>query len=174
MTFVIRLNVSGCSFVVLSVCAAFLQGHAETPLYRFSLSDGTPVTAQTKSKLYRHPMSNEPQGFISTHLLQRSETESTRSIQTQQTMSFTVLTKKHFQCIYVRHSCHMNSWSSNWSSFYILTDILVAFILSIYTLRAFVVGVTVFSRLLHFFKPCACFPSPSTQGTKRVPHSSGW
>ncbi|XP_051913041.1 nuclear receptor coactivator 3-like [Hippocampus zosterae] len=50
---------------------AFLQGHAETPLYRFSLSDGTPVTAQTKSKLYRHPMSNEPQGFISTHLLQR-------------------------------------------------------------------------------------------------------
>uniref|UniRef100_A0A672JHZ2 Nuclear receptor coactivator 3 n=1 Tax=Salarias fasciatus TaxID=181472 RepID=A0A672JHZ2_SALFA len=53
---------------------AFLQGHAETPLYRFSLSDGTPVTAQTKSKLYRHPMSNEPQGFISTHLLQRSGT----------------------------------------------------------------------------------------------------
>lgn len=51
--------------------SAFLQGHAETPLYRFSLSDGTPVTAQTKSKLYRHPMSNEPQGFISTHLLQR-------------------------------------------------------------------------------------------------------
>lgn len=65
------------SFV--SVCAAFLQGHAETPLYRFSLSDGTPVTAQTKSKLYRHPMSNEPQGFISTHLLQRSETEHTNT-----------------------------------------------------------------------------------------------
>ncbi|CAB1329384.1 unnamed protein product [Coregonus sp. 'balchen'] len=52
---------------------AFLQGHAETPLYHFSLSDGTPVTAQTKSKLYRHPMSNEPQGFISTHLLQREQ-----------------------------------------------------------------------------------------------------
>ncbi|XP_062871408.1 nuclear receptor coactivator 3-like [Trichomycterus rosablanca] len=50
---------------------AYLHGHAETPVYRFSLSDGTPVTAQTKSKLYRHPMSNEPQGFISTHLLQR-------------------------------------------------------------------------------------------------------
>ncbi|TUA03491.1 Nuclear receptor coactivator 3 [Bagarius yarrelli] len=50
---------------------AFLHGHAETPVYRFSLSDGTPVTAQTKSKLYRHPMTNEPQGFISTHLLQR-------------------------------------------------------------------------------------------------------
>ncbi|XP_023693852.1 nuclear receptor coactivator 3 isoform X2 [Paramormyrops kingsleyae] len=52
---------------------AFLQGHAETPLYRFSLSDGTPVTAQTKSKLYRHPMTNEPQGFLSTHLLQREQ-----------------------------------------------------------------------------------------------------
>uniref|UniRef100_A0A8C8GLF7 Nuclear receptor coactivator 3 n=1 Tax=Oncorhynchus tshawytscha TaxID=74940 RepID=A0A8C8GLF7_ONCTS len=60
---------------------AFLQGHAETPLYRFSLSDGTPVTAQTKSKLYRHPMSNEPQGFISTHLLQR-EQNGYRSAQT--------------------------------------------------------------------------------------------
>uniref|UniRef100_W5M8Q6 Nuclear receptor coactivator n=1 Tax=Lepisosteus oculatus TaxID=7918 RepID=W5M8Q6_LEPOC len=52
---------------------AFMQGHAETPLYRFSLSDGTPVTAQTKSKLYRNPMTNEPQGFISTHLLQREQ-----------------------------------------------------------------------------------------------------
>ncbi|XP_053338787.1 nuclear receptor coactivator 3-like isoform X2 [Clarias gariepinus] len=50
---------------------AFIHGHAETPVYRFSLSDGTPVTAQTKSKLYRNPMTNEPQGFISTHLLQR-------------------------------------------------------------------------------------------------------
>ncbi|XP_076875146.1 nuclear receptor coactivator 3-like isoform X2 [Brachyhypopomus gauderio] len=50
---------------------AFLQGHAETPMYRFSLSDGTPVTAQTKSKLYRNPLTNEPQGFVSTHLLQR-------------------------------------------------------------------------------------------------------
>lgn len=59
-------------FPLVRLHAAFLQGHAETPLYRFSMSDGTPVTAQTKSKLYRHPMSNEPQGFISTHLLQRS------------------------------------------------------------------------------------------------------
>uniref|UniRef100_A0A4W4H343 Nuclear receptor coactivator 3 n=1 Tax=Electrophorus electricus TaxID=8005 RepID=A0A4W4H343_ELEEL len=39
------------------------NGHAETPVYRFSLSDGTPVTAQTKSKLYRNPLTNEPQGF---------------------------------------------------------------------------------------------------------------
>ena len=48
-----------------------MQGHAETPLYRFSLSDGTPVTAQTKSKLWRNHVTNEPQGFVSTHLLQR-------------------------------------------------------------------------------------------------------
>ncbi|XP_041112633.1 nuclear receptor coactivator 3-like isoform X2 [Polyodon spathula] len=52
---------------------AFMQGHAETPLYRFSLSDGTPVTAQTKSKLYRNHMTNEPQCFISNHLLQRDQ-----------------------------------------------------------------------------------------------------
>lgn len=67
-----RFGVVNSPFVCLYT--AFLQGHAETPLYRFSMSDGTPVTAQTKSKLYRHPMSNEPQGFISTHLLQRSGT----------------------------------------------------------------------------------------------------
>lgn len=58
-------------FLSLSHFSAYLHGHAETPVYRFSLSDGTPVTAQTKSKLYRNPMTNEPQGFISTHLLQR-------------------------------------------------------------------------------------------------------
>ncbi|KAM9785369.1 nuclear receptor coactivator 3-like [Neosynchiropus ocellatus] len=68
---------------------AFLHGHAETPLYRFSLSDGTPVTAQTKSKLYRHPMSNEPQGFISTHLLQR-EPNGYRSSQGGSMMSNTM------------------------------------------------------------------------------------
>uniref|UniRef100_A0A3B4BJ91 Uncharacterized protein n=1 Tax=Periophthalmus magnuspinnatus TaxID=409849 RepID=A0A3B4BJ91_9GOBI len=47
-----------------------LNGHAETPLYRFSLSDGTPVTAQTRSDLCRNPNSNEPPTFLSTHLLQ--------------------------------------------------------------------------------------------------------
>lgn len=86
--------------MVFSVCAAFLQGHAETPLYRFSLSDGTPVTAQTKSKLYRHPMSNEPQGFISTHLLQRSGAENahvTLYSCTAKYVSFTALTRKPFQ-----------------------------------------------------------------------------
>lgn len=52
---------------------ALLNGHAETPLYRFSLSDGTPVTAQTRSDLCRNPGSNEPPTFLSTHLLQREQ-----------------------------------------------------------------------------------------------------
>ncbi|XP_022055608.1 nuclear receptor coactivator 3 isoform X1 [Acanthochromis polyacanthus] len=50
---------------------AFHNGHAETPLYRFSLADGTPVTAQTRSDLCRNPNTNEPHSFLSTHLLQR-------------------------------------------------------------------------------------------------------
>lgn len=52
---------------------ALLNGHAETPLYRFSLSDGTPVTAQTRSDLCRNPNSSEPPTFLSTHLLQREQ-----------------------------------------------------------------------------------------------------
>nr|XP_020448606.1 nuclear receptor coactivator 3-like isoform X2 [Monopterus albus] len=52
---------------------AFHNGHAETPLYRFSLSDGTLVTAQTRSDLCRNPNTNEPQSFLSTHLLQREQ-----------------------------------------------------------------------------------------------------
>ncbi|XP_019734986.1 nuclear receptor coactivator 3 isoform X2 [Hippocampus comes] len=52
---------------------AFHNGHAETPLYRFSLADGTPVTAQTRSDLCRNPNSNEPLSFRSTHLLQREQ-----------------------------------------------------------------------------------------------------
>lgn len=51
--------------------AAYTQGHAETPLYRFSLADGTIVTAQTKSKLFRNPVTNDRHGFVSTHFLQR-------------------------------------------------------------------------------------------------------
>lgn len=107
MTFVIKCFVV-LMCLLLSACAAFLQGHAETPLYRFSLSDGTPVTAQTKSKLYRHPMSNEPQGFISTHLLQRSEKLKIPTLlsDTAKHVSFTVLTKKHFQHIYARQPRH--------------------------------------------------------------------
>uniref|UniRef100_A0A673ZHK7 Nuclear receptor coactivator 3 n=1 Tax=Salmo trutta TaxID=8032 RepID=A0A673ZHK7_SALTR len=52
---------------------AFLHGCAETPSYRFSLSDGTPVTAQTRSELCRNHTSNEPPTFLSTHLLQREQ-----------------------------------------------------------------------------------------------------
>ncbi|KAF3855879.1 hypothetical protein F7725_016602 [Dissostichus mawsoni] len=52
---------------------AFHNGHAETPLYRFSLADGTPVTAQTRSDLCRNPSTNEPHSYLSTHLLQREQ-----------------------------------------------------------------------------------------------------
>ncbi|MEE6517410.1 hypothetical protein FKM82_027592 [Ascaphus truei] len=50
-----------------------MHGHSETPLYRFSLADGTMVTAQTKSKLFRNPVTNDPHGFVSTHFLQREQ-----------------------------------------------------------------------------------------------------
>ncbi|XP_011612604.2 nuclear receptor coactivator 3-like isoform X2 [Takifugu rubripes] len=52
---------------------AFHNGHAETPLYRFSLSDGTPVTAQTRTDLCRNSSNNEPHSFLSTHFLQREQ-----------------------------------------------------------------------------------------------------
>ncbi|KAK2493418.1 hypothetical protein MC885_012353 [Smutsia gigantea] len=52
---------------------AYIHGHAETPLYRFSLADGTLVTAQTKSKLFRNPVTNDRHGFVSTHFLQREQ-----------------------------------------------------------------------------------------------------
>ncbi|XP_056403606.1 nuclear receptor coactivator 3 isoform X2 [Hyla sarda] len=52
---------------------AYVHGHAETPIYRFSLADGTMVTAQTKSKLFRNPVTNDPHGFVSTHFLQREQ-----------------------------------------------------------------------------------------------------
>ena len=57
--------------VSVSCPPAFLHGHAETPLYHFSLSDGTPVTAQTRSDRCQNPNSSEPPTFLSTHLLQR-------------------------------------------------------------------------------------------------------
>lgn len=52
---------------------AYIQGQAETPLYLFSLADGTIVTAQTKSKLFQNPVTNDRHGFISTHFLQREQ-----------------------------------------------------------------------------------------------------
>ncbi|XP_008394575.1 nuclear receptor coactivator 2 isoform X3 [Poecilia reticulata] len=47
------------------------HGQAFSPIYRFSLSDGTIVSAQTKSKLVRSSATNEPQLYMSLHLLQR-------------------------------------------------------------------------------------------------------
>ncbi|TRY66565.1 hypothetical protein DNTS_015934 [Danionella cerebrum] len=52
---------------------AYVHGRAETPVYRFSLSDGTPVMAQTRSELCRNPVNNDPLTFLSTHLLQREQ-----------------------------------------------------------------------------------------------------
>ncbi|XP_044296293.1 nuclear receptor coactivator 3 isoform X2 [Varanus komodoensis] len=52
---------------------AYIQGHAETPLYRFSLADGTIVTGQTKTKLFQNPVTSDRHGFISTHFLQREQ-----------------------------------------------------------------------------------------------------
>uniref|UniRef100_A0A667YHB7 Nuclear receptor coactivator n=1 Tax=Myripristis murdjan TaxID=586833 RepID=A0A667YHB7_9TELE len=49
------------------------QGHAFSPLYRFSLADGTIVSAHTKSKLVRSPTNNEPQLYMSLHILQREQ-----------------------------------------------------------------------------------------------------
>uniref|UniRef100_A0A3B4EW99 Nuclear receptor coactivator n=1 Tax=Pundamilia nyererei TaxID=303518 RepID=A0A3B4EW99_9CICH len=44
------------------------------PIYRFSLSDGTIVSAHTKSKLVRSSATNEPQLYMSLHILQREQT----------------------------------------------------------------------------------------------------
>ncbi|XP_029002334.1 nuclear receptor coactivator 2 isoform X2 [Betta splendens] len=50
------------------------HGQAFSPIYRFSLSDGTIVSAHTKSKLVRSPTTNEPQLYMSLHILQREQT----------------------------------------------------------------------------------------------------
>ncbi|KAK2822840.1 hypothetical protein Q5P01_022905 [Channa striata] len=47
------------------------NGSALSPMYRFSLADGTVVSAHTKSKLVRSPNTNEPQLYMSLHILQR-------------------------------------------------------------------------------------------------------
>ncbi|XP_069587558.1 nuclear receptor coactivator 2 isoform X4 [Ranitomeya imitator] len=48
-------------------------GLSLSPIYRFSLSDGTVVAAQTRSKLIRSQNTNEPQLVISIHMLQREQ-----------------------------------------------------------------------------------------------------
>lgn len=59
-------------FVCLS--AVLRNGQALSPLYRFSLADGTIVSAHTKSKLIRSAATNEPQLYVSLHILQRYQT----------------------------------------------------------------------------------------------------
>uniref|UniRef100_A0A8C6LN01 Nuclear receptor coactivator 2 n=1 Tax=Nothobranchius furzeri TaxID=105023 RepID=A0A8C6LN01_NOTFU len=49
------------------------HGQAFSPIYRFSLSDGTMVSAHTKSKLVRSAATNEPQLYMSLHILQREQ-----------------------------------------------------------------------------------------------------
>uniref|UniRef100_A0A1A8M8I8 Nuclear receptor coactivator n=2 Tax=Nothobranchius pienaari TaxID=704102 RepID=A0A1A8M8I8_9TELE len=49
------------------------HGQAFSPIYRFSLSDGTLVSAHTKSKLVRSAATNEPQLYMSLHILQREQ-----------------------------------------------------------------------------------------------------
>ncbi|XP_016152270.1 PREDICTED: nuclear receptor coactivator 2 isoform X2 [Ficedula albicollis] len=49
------------------------QGLAFSPVYRFSLADGTIVSAQTKSKLIRSQTTSEPQLVISLHMLHREQ-----------------------------------------------------------------------------------------------------
>ncbi|XP_031439758.1 nuclear receptor coactivator 2 isoform X2 [Clupea harengus] len=48
-------------------------GQAFSPIYRFSLADGTIVSAHTKSKLVRSPTTSEPQLYMSLHILQREQ-----------------------------------------------------------------------------------------------------
>lgn len=57
--------------VLLCLPAVLRQGLAFSPVYRFSLSDGTIVSAQTKSKLIRSQTTSEPQLVISLHMLHR-------------------------------------------------------------------------------------------------------
>lgn len=57
--------------VCLSRQLVLRHGQAFSPIYRFSLSDGTIVSAHTKSKLVRSPATNEPQLYMSLHILQR-------------------------------------------------------------------------------------------------------
>ncbi|KAM9323472.1 nuclear receptor coactivator 2-like [Pholidichthys leucotaenia] len=46
------------------------KSHASSPIYRFSMTDGTHVSAHTKSKLVCSPATNEPQLYMSLHILQ--------------------------------------------------------------------------------------------------------
>lgn len=60
-----------CISASFLLCSVLRNGHALSPLYRFSLADGTIISAHTKSKLVRSPATNDPQLYMSLHILQR-------------------------------------------------------------------------------------------------------
>lgn len=62
-----------CTSTHIKTCVSSVlrHGQAFSPIYRFSLSDGTIVSAHTKSKLVRSPATSEPQLYMSLHILQR-------------------------------------------------------------------------------------------------------
>lgn len=62
------------------------HGQAFSPIYRFSLSDGTIVSAHTKSKLVRSQATNEPQLYMSLHILQRYDSLPTPVLARQRQM----------------------------------------------------------------------------------------
>uniref|UniRef100_A0AAX7VJM7 Nuclear receptor coactivator 2 n=1 Tax=Astatotilapia calliptera TaxID=8154 RepID=A0AAX7VJM7_ASTCA len=63
------------------------NSHALSPLYRFSLADGTIVSAHTKSKLVRSSATNEPQLYMSLHVLQRENGSMTADTSASQAMA---------------------------------------------------------------------------------------
>lgn len=69
--FIYKKNVFVLADVKPVVSTVLRHGQAFSPIYRFSLSDGTIVSAHTKSKLVRSSATNEPQLYMSLHLLQR-------------------------------------------------------------------------------------------------------
>lgn len=69
--FIIHIMMKPDFFFFVGSLPVLRNSHALSPLYRFSLADGTIVSAHTKSKLVRSPATNEPQLYMSLHVLQR-------------------------------------------------------------------------------------------------------
>ncbi|XP_044280015.1 nuclear receptor coactivator 2-like isoform X3 [Varanus komodoensis] len=69
----VRLSQENARNVLIYWESVLRQGLAFSPVYRFSLSDGTIVAAQTKNKLIRSQTTCEPQLVISLHMLHRPQ-----------------------------------------------------------------------------------------------------
>lgn len=69
--FIIHIMMKPDFFFFVGSLPVLRNSHALSPLYRFSLADGTIVSAHTKSKLVRSSATNEPQLYMSLHVLQR-------------------------------------------------------------------------------------------------------